>query len=598
MSDDQNKIVPINYTNREFQTIRNDLMEIAQKYYPDSFQDFSESSFGSLMLDAVAYVGDQLSFYLDYSVNETFLDTSYQYENIIRHGRILGYKDTGRPSTYGQVAFFILVPASSTGIGPEPEYLPILSRGANISTTNGLSFLLTENVDFADPKNPVVAARVNDSTGAPTHYAVKAYGNVVSGQLSRKIISVGPYQKFRKVRINDPDISEIISVHDSAGNEYFEVDYLSQDVIFKNLQNPNFRQDNVPSIIKPTLVSRKFVIERNRNTTFLQFGSGEEGGSDVAADFQSVSMDIFGKTYVTDTTFDPTRLTKNKSFGIVPANTDLTVTYRTTNPINSNSAAGTISRVNAFTLQYKNRQNLNNSTLLEMRNSLEVINETPISGDVTFPTNTELKRRIYDTFPTQNRAVTQSDYENLVYRMPAKFGSIKRCSTQKDPNSLKRNLNVYVISESSEGFLTETNATIKNNLKNWLDHYRMINDTIDILDPYIVNIGIEFVLRSAAGANKNVVLKKSISAIREKYDSGFYIGEPIFISEIYSLLKNVSGVLDVVKVMITNKTGANYSSVILDINTNMSPDGDYLVTPKNAILEVKYPTIDIQGKIR
>ncbi len=89
---DQKKIVPINYTNREFETIKNDLTQIAERFYPDTFQDFSQASFGSMVLDSVSYVADQLSFYLDYNVNESFLDTSYQYENIERHGRILGYK--------------------------------------------------------------------------------------------------------------------------------------------------------------------------------------------------------------------------------------------------------------------------------------------------------------------------------------------------------------------------------------------------------------------------------------------------------------------------------------------------------------------------
>ena len=93
MADEQKKILPIDYTHREFSTIKQDLMEVAERFYPDTFQDFSEASFGAMMVDAVAYVADQLSFYLDYNVNEAFLDTSYQYSNVERHGRIMGYKD-------------------------------------------------------------------------------------------------------------------------------------------------------------------------------------------------------------------------------------------------------------------------------------------------------------------------------------------------------------------------------------------------------------------------------------------------------------------------------------------------------------------------
>ncbi len=130
MSEDNKKIVAINYTSRDFESIRRDLLGVAERFYPDTFKDFSEGSFGAMMVDTVAYVGDQLSFYLDYNVNEMFLDTSYQFSNILRHGRILGYKYTGRPSVYGEAAFFILVPASTTAMGPDADYIPILKRGS------------------------------------------------------------------------------------------------------------------------------------------------------------------------------------------------------------------------------------------------------------------------------------------------------------------------------------------------------------------------------------------------------------------------------------------------------------------------------------
>ena len=166
----------INYTNRDYETIRQDLNQIAERFYPDTFQDFSEASFGSMMLDAVAYVGDQLSFYLDYNVNESFLDTSYQFNNIIRHGRVLGYKNSGRPSTFGTVALYILVPASETGIGPDTDYIPIVKRGTRFTSTNGLNFVLVEDIDMSESSNPVVVARTDTTTGAPTFFAIKSYG--------------------------------------------------------------------------------------------------------------------------------------------------------------------------------------------------------------------------------------------------------------------------------------------------------------------------------------------------------------------------------------------------------------------------------------
>ena len=598
MASDQKKILPIDYTSRDFDSIRDDLMGIAERFYPNTFQDFSEASFGSLMLDAVAYVGDQLSFYMDYNVNESFLDTAYQYGNVVRQGRILGYKDRGRPSTYGEVAFFVLVPASQVGMGPDANYTPILKRGSQISSVDGLSFVLTANVDFADPTNSTVVARVDDATGAPTWYAIKAYGNVVSGQFSIQESTIGQFERFKRVGITDPNLTEIISVVDTEGNEYFEVDYLAQDIVYKEMSNKNFKNDNVPSILKPYLVSRKFTVERTSTNTYLQFGSGKSGETNVIANPQSVALDIFGKDYVTDTTFDPSRLTKNENFGLVPYNTTLTILYRATNPLNSNAAAGAVREVTSGRFEFADETVLVAETRVSVVNSLEVMNETPIMGDVDRPTTSEIKRRIYDTFPTQNRAVTQADYENVAYRMPAKFGSILRCSAQKDPSALKRNVNLYVISQDPQGKLAKTNATIKTNLKTWLDNYRMINDTIDILDPYIINIGINFVIRIKVGAEKYTVLDEAVDKIAEMYNAPFFIGEPLYISDIYSSLKDVSGVLDVEKVMITNKTGANYSAVEFDINKNMAPDGGYIVVPKNAILELKYPEADVKGKVK
>tara|TARA_Y100000034_G_C6906655_1_gene420985 strand:+ start:3316 stop:5112 length:1797 start_codon:yes stop_codon:yes gene_type:complete len=598
MPDDQKKILPIDYTHREYESIRQDLMEVAERFYPDTFQDFSEASFGSLMLDAVAYVGDQLSFYLDYNVNESFLDTAYQYSNVVRHGRILGYKDEGRPSTYGRVTLYILVPATTTGLGPDTKYIPILKKGSRFTSTGGQSYVLTENVDFASPVNPIVVARINASTGAPTYYAIRATGTVVSGYYTQETVEVGAFQRFKRIKLAAANVSEITSVTDSEGNEYFEVDYMAQDIVFKELPNNNFLNDNVASVIKPYLVTRKYVVERDRFNTYLQFGSGNSAESNVVADPQSVAINIYGKDYVTDITFDPTRLTLNKNYGIVPSNTTLTVVYRTTNPTNSNTGTGTITQVTNGILEFTDRQNLVAATMQTILDSIEVSNESPIMGNVTNATTTEIKRRIFDTFPTQNRAVTQSDYENLVYRMPAKFGSIKRCSVQKDADSLKRNLNMYVISEDEQGLLVNTNSTIKNNLKTWINQYRMINDTVDILDPYIINIGINFIVRPTANADKYILLDSCVQALKEYYSVAFFIGEPIYISSIYSVLKGVTGVLDVVKASVVNKTGGNYAGAEYDINSNLSPDGDYLIVPKNAILEFKYPEADVKGRIR
>ena len=74
-------------------------------------------------------------------------------------------------------------------------------------------------------------------------------------------------------------------------------------------------------------------------------------------------------------------------------------------------------------------------------------------------------------------------------------------------------------------------------------------------------------------------------------------GEHLIISEIYQALKEVRGVLDVIKVKYTNISGVDYSGVEFNINKNTSPDGTHLACPKNAVFEIKYPSNDIVGKV-
>ena len=126
----------------------------------------------------------------------------------------------------------------------------------------------------------------------------------------------------------------------------------------------------------------------------------------------------------------------------------------------------------------------------------------------------------------------------------------------------------------------------------------MINDTIDIIDPYIINLGVDFMIKTVVGSNRYEVLDLCVDALKDLYKVPYFIGEPIYITDIYAKLKDVEGVLDVIKVKLVNKNGTNYSGSSIDINQNLSPDGTYLIVPKNAIVEIKYPETDIKGRVR
>jgi hypothetical protein len=596
------KIVPIKYTSRDFESIRDDLLEHVKRYYPDTFRDFNETSFGSLVLDTVSYVGDILSFYLDYQVNESFLDTAVEYDNVVRLARQLGYKFKGNPAAHGIATFYVVVPARSSGMGPDMDYVPILTYGSEFASTGGTAFLLTENVFFSNPTNEVVVAKANTDTGVPTHYAIKAKGRIVSGEIQRETAVIGNFQRFLRIPLAGEDITQIISVRDSQGHEYFEVDYLSHDVIFREAVNHGSDGATVKSILKPHVVPRRFITEQIRGKTFLQFGHGSDTelttDQPAIADPSSVILDLHARRYVTDETFDPSNLLGTDKMGISPSDTTLTIIYRSNRRGRINAAVDTVTEVVGPQFQFTDAAKLEAGKRREVVASIEVTNEEPVMGNVRLPSSDEIKRRALDTFATQNRAVTKQDYLSMVYAMPPQFGSIKRCNIIRDDNSFKRNLNMYVVSENNRGNFLETNDTIKNNLKYWINQNKMINDTIDILNAKIVNLGVSFTAIGDYSANKFVLLEEGSAAIARAFATAKDVGESFYITDVYSALKSVDGILDVVDVQILPKVGGSYSTYTFDLEARTTADGRIIQAPENVVFEIRYPKRDIRGTIR
>lgn len=595
-------IVPVDYTSRDFESIKNDLITHVKRYYPSIYQDFNEASFGSIMIDTVAYVGDILSFYMDYNVNESFLDSSIEINNIIKLARQMGYRFKGTPSSSGTVTLYIVVPAASNGVQPDLDYAPILKKGAVFSSGDeGASFTLNEDVDFSLASNEVVVATVDDTTGVPTEYAIKTSGQVISGEIKRKSIEVGEFERFRKVLMPDQNISEIVTVSDSNGNEYYEVDYLTQDTIYIPVINKGSDSASVPMIMKPRKVPRRFVFEQLSNQFYLQFGYGSETNltNEVISDPSKVVMQVNGKDYVVDESFDPTNLIETDKMGVAPTNTTLTIEYRKNSVNSSNVSSRALSQVSDTNFSFTNIGSLSTQKVNNVVNSLEFENEDPIVGSVSQPTTQEIKYRAYGAYSSQNRAVTAEDYKSVVYAMPSKFGAIKRCNIVQDEDSFKRNLNLYIISENSDGNFTSSTDTLKTNLKNYLSNYKMINDTIDILDAKVVNLQINIDIIANESVNRFDALQKGIDAIKfDILSSKYDIGEPFRVSDVFRTLKNVDGILDVVSVEVKRKTGSLYSSFSYDVEGNTSPDGRLILSRDDTVFEVKYPDADIVGTVR
>ena len=593
------KNVPINYTSRDFDSIKQELIDHAKRYYPDTFQDFNEAGFGSLMLDTVSYVGDILSFYTDYQASESFVDTASEFNNLISLGKQTGFKLKRNPASQGIATFFVMVPANGSASAPDPRYIPILKKGTSLTSLSSARFILNEDVNFIN--GDVVVARTDPTTGAPTYFAIKSYGAVSSGQLTTVTMTVGEFEKFRELFISDSNLSEIISITDASGHEYYEVDYLTQNVIFRSIANRDASTRQLtPEILKPMVVPRRFTAEQNSLGMKIQFGSGQEetNSNERVLDPSSLAVKMYAKPYISDTEMDPSKLLSSDTMGVSPANTTLSITYLKNTKKDVNTASNSLTSVSGGILEFVDLASLVPAEVAKVRSSVESTNATAITGYVSDNDVEELRRRVMNSFANQRRAVTLSDYETMSYTMPAKFGALKRVKAIKNKNPRRGNLNIAVISEDHTGRLAQSNHVLKDNLRIWLDKSRMVSDVIEVVDAKIVNFGIDYTIICDLDKDKEIVLQACTRAIKELFEMPPNIGEAFYITDVYKSLKDVDGVIDVVDVNVTNKIGSLYSNISFDISDNLSDDGRSIIIPRNVIYEIKYPVLDIKGAAR
>tara|TARA_B100000214_G_scaffold58923_1_gene38223 strand:+ start:5959 stop:7755 length:1797 start_codon:yes stop_codon:yes gene_type:complete len=594
------KIVPIDYTKRDFDSIKESLIEYAKRYYPDTYKDFNASSFGSLMVDLLSYVGDSLSFYLDYSANESFMETSFELDNVVNHAKQLGYRHSVTRTSVGEVTFFIPLPADTTfNEKPDLKYIPRIAKGSTVSTSDGRVFTLAEEIEPYELDPEVIAYNFSADGTKITYFILKVTGEVLSGEESSTVIDVGDFARFPKVEVPDT-VAEIISVHDSAGNEYYQVDFLSQNIIYRSVVNASEeRGENTNFILKPFPVTRRFVLERSDDRTYLVFGYGSEHDlkNNRVADPSEVVIKRTGKNYITDRSFDPNKFMSTDKFGIAPVNTELTINYRRGSARSMNAGANSIDTVVDLGLDFDNESSLEPEKVRYIRENIEVLNENPINGDVSIPTTEEIKRRALANFATQKRAVSRQDYVASAYAMPSHLGSIKRCAINRDINDYRRNLNMYIISENSSGHLEKPSSPLKRNLKTWLTSLKMVTDSIDIFDAKIINFKIEFEISAESHLNNSIILKEAKDNLFKKLtEIPPEIGEPFSISDVFWYLKEVQGVTDVINVKIDSASSINHSEYMHNIEQNISSEGRMIYVPKDFIWEVKYSS-DIIGTV-
>ncbi len=596
-----NKTFRPNYLAKNFEQIKNELKNYAKRYYGDQFNDLSEANINSFLIDSVAYVGDILSFYTDYQANESFLSTAIEPRNVNNLAASLGFKPSNNSTTVGKIAVYMVIPANSDGT-PDYSSVPIIKKGTVVTTSDKTKkFIINEDIIIDENLigTNYVVARTN-TVGNITYFAIKFHAQIISGTIEETTINVGDFVKFNRIALPVINVAEIISIIDSEGNEYFEVPNLTQNIIYKSVLNVDSGDSLTKYSLIPFSAQRRFVFTEFDGISTLLFGArrytpDEDLTINPIAEPTKFVVNRYNNDYLQDSSFEPNKLINGDNFGIGPENTTLTIRYRQNNAQFNNAATGEIVNITNLVYQFKKQvaQEIIN-TILE---SIQIFNEEPIVGNGEELTRDDIRDLSGMIYQAQNRAVTSKDYEALIYSMPSKYGSIKRVKAERDPRSLKNNINIYVVCSDNFGGLATANNTLKLNIKNWLSGYKMITDTVDIIDAKIINFGIDYTILVDPRLDKLEVNDAVLTQLRQTYSLKSQIGQSFSYLDVYREIQKIDGVLDVKEVKVINKTDVGYSTIPFDVEQNTTRDGNLILIPRNAIYEIKDPLLDIVGKV-
>jgi len=436
----------ITYLNKTFGDFKANLIDFAKQYFPDAYNDFNEADPGTMFIEMSSYVGDVLSFYADYLFKENLIQYASEKANVYSISQALGYKPKISVSANVTLDIFQIVPptGSDDTIAPDYRYGLRLNEDMGVRADNGSEFRTIEPVDFQAISNfsPREASIYSvDSNGTPEYYLLKKSVRASSGEIKEFDFPVTGIQKNFKILLSDENVIGILSVIDSEGNEWTEVNYLAQETTFNEIVNSNTNDPGMsgqsaetPFLLCLKKVPRRFITRVNsENKLELQFGSGISSNPDeeIIPNPDNIGSGLPGSINNLDRAFDPSNFIFTKTYGQAPKDTTFTVKYLVGRGIEDNVGSGAISDIFTSVVNI-DTTNLVGSTVDTVKNSLAATNPSPAGGGRSSDTVEDVKNNSLAYFRTQNRAVTKQDYLIRTYSMPPRLGSIAKAWIGRD----------------------------------------------------------------------------------------------------------------------------------------------------------------------
>ena len=650
---EKQKFIPsnINYTSKDFNSIKSDLIEYTKSYFPDTYKDFNETSPGMMLIELTSYVGDVLSYYIDYQYKENILSTATERRNVVRLAEFLGYKVNS--STPALVKLEVTHDVGVTDDGdPDLTNLPLVDKGLKVqsNTDSSIIFETLTEIDFSASGSadvPAVGAPTSfDENGLATGYTLRRFVKAVAGETKTKTFNITSPTKFLELDLNVDDVSEVIDCVDSSGQKWYEVSYLGQDRILKetHYSDDNNRTDgydqgsisddvspdvSVPYVLEYIKTNKKFTtkIDPDDNTMKLQFGNGlyrfNVTGSSNSSIFSMIEQQGVNLAGVPSSVINASinNLVSNNSLnlGEIPNNTILTIRYR--------EGGGTVTNVQVGEL----------TNILNSSEDISISNPDPASGGTDGQTVSEIKENAKGYFATQLRCVTKDDYIARILNLPAKFGNIAKAYVERaeDRNTLR----IRTLSYNQNRQLVQTPLLVFNNLRTYLEQFRMINDILDFgfaldgtgsdvaFSGHYINFGVNFVINSDRRFNSTDVKLEVMDTIKDFFRiEKMQFRQPINLNDLQYNILSLDGVIGIKELKLfqngaelgedsevsrtlfqldsdgTSLTGEagygfQYSFGSIEDGGSLSAENIILPPVTPAVFELRNPNRDIYGRV-
>jgi len=599
----------ISYTERDFEGLRQDLINYTQQYYPELIANFNDASIYSVFMDLNAAIGDNLHYHMDRSIQETVLQYAQQKSSIYNIARTYGLKIPGNRPSIALVDVSITVPAN--GDQEDERYLGVMRAGSQFIGA-GQVFENPNDIDFSSQYNsegyPNRTKIPNfDSNNRLVNYTITKREVVVNGitKTFKKVINNNDVRPFFEFFLPEKNVLSITSVIQKDGttyqsppqygefitspNKWYEVDALAESRVF--IEDPTKPSD------QPGIKVGKYIETDNRFISEftpegyckITFGGGTTTPEEQLQQFARTGVPLRIQDYQ-----------NNIGLGLtVKPNTTLFVQYRIGGGSATNIGVNVITQFGTTRFDVNGPSDTINQNVIE---SLRCTNVTAAIGGGDLPTTEEVRNMVSFNFAAQKRAVTINDYNSLVRTMPSKFGAPAKASIVEEDNAIK----VKVLSLTPNGKLTESvSNTLKQNIANYLSNYRMINDYIEVTTAKVIDLSFELSVVIDATQNQGDVITNVIGGV-----NGYFtpqrqqLGANVNVSDIRRIIQDVPGVISLADLKVFNNVGGRYSNSQTSQRYSDSATkqiqliDDTIFAEPSQVYQIRFPESDITCKIK